>query len=126
LHRQPDLQPATTQPAKTVSVEDARRAAPRVVEPDEKAAKEDSSLYAHQQATQRASLGAIGWFLGASGEKPGNVAAIVILFCFAIIAWAYGTTNFTTDGESFFKLLAAMLGPIGLALGYLFGSSKRD
>jgi ABC-type multidrug transport system permease subunit len=112
-------------PPSLISVEAARRSEPTVVAPDARAKKEE---LLHAQATQKNDLGWVGVVLGSRSEKPGNVAAIVILFCFILIGVGFFMTDVRSggSGELFFKLLAALLGPVGLALGYLFGSSKRD
>jgi hypothetical protein len=69
--------------------------------------------------------GVIGRFLGSRSEKPGNVSSIVVLFCFLLIAIAFFKLDLTIQDELFLKIVSASFGIIGLALGYLFGSSDR-
>jgi hypothetical protein len=94
--------------------------------PDTLALEEQKNNHSH--AVQRTTQGLIGRVLGAGSEKAGNVAAIVILFSFIAlgVAFFFGAKPGESPlGESFFKLLAAFTGLVGLALGYLFGSDKK-
>jgi hypothetical protein len=105
-----------------VSAEEAREVTPQVPEPDKLAYQEKTHL--HEQALQKAELGTLGGWLGARSEKSGNIAFIVILFSFLMVFSSYWHENGAT--EAFFKVFSAMIGLIGLALGYLFGASARD
>ena len=71
------------------------------------------------QALQR---GWIGIALGTGAEKAGNVATLTIIACFLIILLLFAKTDMSTQFDQFYKMLTTMLGPVGLALGYLFGS----
>lgn len=108
-----------------VSEEQARTADPIVPAPSALAIAEANNN--HAVTVQRTSLGLIGKFLGAGSEKAGNVAAIVILFSFCAVAVAFfygGDGGKQRLDDAFFKVLSAFSGLIGLALGYLFGSSS--
>jgi len=79
---------------------------------------------AHAQKTLLAEQGWIGHILGSKAEKPGNVAAIVILLCFLLLGVGFHTMcHDAGNNEDFFKFVSIITGIIGLALGYLFGSS---
>lgn len=78
-----------------------------------------NSHEAYKLSIQR---GWIGVALGTGTEKAGNVATLVILACFIIILLLFAKTDFSTEFDPFFKTFSALLGPVGLALGYLFGS----
>lgn len=108
----------------TVSAEDARRAEPNVLEPDALAFKEAD--HAHAQAMQKAEHGSIGRLLGSRSEKPGNVASIVILLCFVFICLAFYRLDIQNMSDLFMKIVSASFSVVGLALGYLFGSSARN
>jgi len=106
-------------------VADARRADPKIRSPDELAIQEANN--AHAQATLWAEQGWIGHVLGSKTEKPGNVAAIVIFFCFILLVIGFCVLSHG-DGKSnedFFKFTSIITGIVGLALGYLFGSSSQ-
>ncbi len=73
------------------------------------------------QALQR---GWIGIALGTGGEKAGNVATLTIVACFIIILLLFVRTDMATQFEQFYKMLTTLLGPVELALGYLFGARE--
>jgi hypothetical protein len=128
-HPNSSASPATavngaSQPIGTVSAAQAAGVAPVIRAPDELALKELQQTNAHAQATQKAEQGWIGAIFGAKSEKSGNVAAFVIVLCFIFIFLA-AYREADAPSETFFKLLSPILGLIGLALGYLFGSSDR-
>lgn len=106
-----------------VTAEEARNVTPQAPEPDKRALQEQAQ-FLHQQATQKAELGTVGSWLGAKAEKAGNIAFIVIIFSFFMVFNAYWHEGGAT--ENFFKVFSAMIGLIGLALGYLFGSGGKD
>ena len=66
--------------------------------------------------------GLLGWCIGSGGEKAGNVATLTILGCFTFMLIAYFKMDLQKEFDAFFKLLTTLLGPVGLALGYLFGA----
>jgi hypothetical protein len=105
------------EPTKLVTAKEAREVEPVVPEPDKLALKEVEN--SHAQATHRAEQGWVGKICGSRGEKSGNIAFLVIVACFLLIGIALNSSGLT---EPFFKLLASLLGVIGLALGYLFGA----
>lgn len=105
---------------KIVSPEDARRAVP-VIRPADTLALEEMRN-AHEANKLSIQRGWIGIALGTGSEKAGNVATLVILACFVIILILFVKTDFSTQFDPFFKTFSALLGPVGLALGYLFGS----
>lgn len=108
----------------TVSPEQAAAVIPIIRPPDTLALQELNAANEHAQATQKAEQGWIGQLLGSKSEKSGNVAALVVLFCF-IFVFTAAWREAAVPTETFFKLLSPMIGLIGLALGYLFGSSDR-
>lgn len=116
----------TAHPDSTVSLDEARRADPRVRAPDALALEEERN--SHARATLLAEQGWIGHLLGSKSEKPGNVAAIVIFFCFVLLIIGFCVLshhNGKTSNEDFFKFTSIITGIIGIALGYLFGSSTN-
>lgn len=108
----------------TVSADAARLAEPNVLEPDGLAFREAD--HAHEQAMHKAEHGSIGRLLGSRSEKPGNVASIVILLCFVFIGLAFYRLDIQNMSDLFMKIVSASFSIIGLALGYLFGSSTRN
>ena len=98
----------------------ARRAEPTVRAPDELAIQEVANAHAKEMHTLQRGL--LGWCIGSGSEKAGNVATLTILGCLIFILFAFLRMNLQTEFESFYKLLTTLLGPVGLALGYLFGS----
>ncbi|WP_206742491.1 hypothetical protein [Rhizobium grahamii] len=50
---------------------------------------------------------------------------MAIVASFALVMIAFFRFDFATQFELFFKILTTMLGPVGLALGYLFGSKEK-
>ena len=106
----------------TVSEDAARRAEPTVPEPDPLALEEARNN--HARGMHHLQRGLIGWCVGTGSEKPGNVATLAIIASFAIILIGFFKFDLQKEFESFYKLLTTLLGPVGLALGYLFGSSK--
>ena len=111
-------------PPETVSPEQAEAVTPKIPAPDDLALQELKASNGHVQAIQQAEQGLIGLLLGSKSEKSGNVAFLVIFFCFVFIFCAAWRET-AAPTETFFKLLSPMTGLIGLALGYLFGSSER-
>jgi hypothetical protein len=113
--QQPDL----------VTPNQARTVEPTIPAPDDIARKELE--FWHAQRTQEAEQGWIGKAFGSKTEKPGNIAALVVLLSFLMIFAAYGISALNgkdPSSESFFKITSTFLGVVGLALGYLFGSSS--
>lgn len=107
-----------------VSVADARRAEPTVRPPDELALEEMKNN--HAVRTHRMQRGLVGLVVGTGPEKAGNVATVAIVASFGLVMTAFFRFDFATQFELFFKILTTMLGPIGLALGYLFGSKDKS
>ncbi|EPE98633.1 hypothetical protein RGCCGE502_09410 [Rhizobium grahamii CCGE 502] len=79
----------------------------------------------HAARTHRMQRGLIGLIVGTGPEKAGNVATVAIVASFALVMIAFFRFDFATQFELFFKILTTMLGPVGLALGYLFGSKEK-
>ena len=77
----------------------------------------------HARTTHKQERGWVGALCGTRGEKSGNVAFLVIVACFVLIAVGLHSVGMT---EVFFKFLGALLGVIGLALRYLFGAHNRQ
>jgi hypothetical protein len=124
LQDPPDPQQSPPQSDLRVSASEARVTQP-VVPPPTKSTEKELEFW-HAQRTQKAEQGWVGWVFGSKYEKPGNIAAIVVLLSFFFLFWSfYHLYTPTILPETFFKVLAAFMGVIGLALGYLFGSSHR-
>lgn len=104
-----------------VTANEARAVEPVIPEPDKLALQEEE--HSHAEAIHRQERGWVGIICGSRGEKSGNVAFMVIVACFILIGCAMYSASMT---EPFFKLLSALLGVVGLALGYLFGSHTRQ
>ena len=68
--------------------------------------------------------GIVGWIFGSGFEKPGNAAILSIFTFLMLIVIAFFRIDIKADAEVFYKLLTTMLGPVGLALGYLFGAKR--
>jgi hypothetical protein len=115
---EPDEEP------KLISVEDARRAEPIIRPPDNLAAEELKN--SHAEKTHRMQRGIIGLIVGTGPEKAGNVATLAIVASFGLVLIAFFKFDFSTQFELFYKILTTMLGPVGLALGYLFGSKDKQ
>ncbi len=115
----------STKPEKTefVSLEDAQRAEPTVLPPDPLAMQELQNT--HSRDMQNLHRGWVGAFIGSGPEKPGNTAVLVIVVCFFFIAGLAFQFDLDKQFDSFYKLLTTLFGPIGLALGYLFGSKEK-
>lgn len=121
-----------------LSPSEARAVEPSIPAPDSLAREELKANSALR--SQRQDQGVIGWIFGSRLEKPGNIAAVVIFLSFALIFlvyWRAGITETVVNNvvtqvrseplsEPFFKLFSALAGIIGLALGYLFGSSNKN
>lgn len=107
-----------------VSKDDARKAEPVVREPDQLALEELRN--SHARDMNKNQRGAIGWMFGSGLEKSGNAAILSIVVFLALIVCAFFKFDLSKDSDAFYKLLTTLLGPIGLALGYLFGSKKSD
>ena len=109
-----------------VTVDAARRAEPVVREPDALALKESDN--AHAQAVQKNERGWVGVVMGTKAEKAGNIASVVILFSFIIIAFGFFKVDMKNTGEydSFLKLVGVFSSIVSGALGYLFGASQKE
>lgn len=103
-----------------ITEDQARKTEPVVREPDALALKEQQNN--HDKAMAGLHRGWIGWLVGSGPEKSGNVATLTIFACFLIILIAFMKFDFNTQFESFFKIMTSVFGPVGLALGYLFGA----
>jgi hypothetical protein len=77
----------------------------------------------HARATHEHERGWVGALCGTRGEKSGNVAFLVIVSCFILIAVGLHSVGMTA---AFFKFLGAPLGIISLTLRYLFGAHNRQ
>lgn len=107
-------------PPETVSPEEARRAEPVVRAADPLALEEMRN--SHQATLLSIQRGWIGIALGTGPEKSGNVATLTIFACFVLIILLFLKTDMGTQFDQFYKMLTTLLAPVGLALGYLFGS----
>lgn len=106
-----------------VSVDEARRSEPIVAAPDSLAIKELDHF--HSMEMHNLHRGFLGAIVGSGPEKPGNTAIIVIVFCFVFISVAGFKLDLDKQFDQFYKLITTLLGPVGLALGYLFGSREK-
>jgi hypothetical protein len=93
---------------------------PAIQEPDTLALEE--ARLEHERTLHKADKGWIGHLCGSRNEKPGNVAFLVILGSFLLVCAAMYENGLS---EPFFKFLTVLLGVVGTALGYLFGSQTR-
>jgi len=107
-----------------VRVEDIETA--EVPEPSQSVsrANNEQAMFAHEQNMQKSKLGWVGAIWGSKAEKPGNIAAIVLIVLLIFV----GATlwNFSNLGSEFSDVLALLMSTITLILGYLFGSSSKD
>jgi hypothetical protein len=103
-----------------VTEEQARKSEPIVPQPDSLALEEIKNNHAKNMAGLH--RGVIGWCVGSGPEKAGNVATLTIIASFLLIVCAFFKFDFSAQFDFFYKILTTLLGPIGLALGYLFGS----
>lgn len=106
-----------------VSEDKARRAKPEVREPDQLAMQEMQN--SHSRNMETLLRGWVGACIGSGPEKSGNTAFLVIVLCFFFIAIAAFRFDLDKQFDNFYKLLTTLLAPIGLALGYLFGSKEK-
>lgn len=105
---------------------------PDIPVPDALALQEGRNQHEHKLELTK--QGQLGRLFGSGVEKSGNVAALVIVFSFALLTFALLTIVFfyskapeqSGTEEFFFKLLSPVASLITLALGYLFGSSGGD
>lgn len=107
------------EPIKLAKPREAREVEAVVPEPDKLALKELEN--AHARATQKFETGWVGVVCGSRGEKAGNIAFLTILICLLTIIGSVVAFGLT---EQFFKLLAALVSVITLALGYIFGATS--
>jgi hypothetical protein len=105
-----------------VTEDQARKSEPVVREPDPLAIEELKNNHTKNMASLH--RGFVGSCVGSGPEKAGNVATLTIVACFLMIVGSFLKFDFATQFDSFFKVLTTALGPIGLALGYLFGSKE--
>ena len=88
-------------------------------------AKNELASFAHEENMHKSRLGWVGAIWGSKSEKPGNVAAIVLLVLLAFVGAII--CNHKALGDLFSDTLALMMSTVTLILGYLFGSnSSRD
>jgi hypothetical protein len=106
-----------------VDPEAARGVEPTVRQPDAMALAEVKN--AHEAGMHKMQRGVVGWLVGTGPEKAGNVATLSIVASFGLVMVAFFKFDFGTQFELFYKILTTMLGPVGLALGYLFGSKDN-
>ncbi|WVT73331.1 hypothetical protein QM996_17920 [Sinorhizobium chiapasense] len=105
-----------------MSIEDARRVEPTVRAPDALALEEMKNN--HAAGMHKMQRGLVGLVVGTGPEKAGNVATLAIVASFALVMISFFKFDFGTQFDLFYKILTTMLGPVGLALGYLFGSKE--
>lgn len=111
-------------PPTTVQSSDiAEAATPEPTDPT--MARNEAALFAHEQTMHKSKLGWVGAIWGSKSEKPGNVAAIVLIILLIFIGIIL--LKHTALGDLFSDTLALMMSTVTLILGYLFGSSSsRD
>jgi len=86
-------------------------------------AKDERALFAHEESMQKSKLGLVGAIWGSKSEKPGNVAAIVLIVLLVFIG--YVLYNHKEWAELFSDTIALLMSTVTLILGYLFGSSSN-
>ena len=100
---------------------------PDIPVPDALALQEGRNQHEHKLELTK--QGQLGRLFGSGVEKSGNVAALVIVLSFALLAVVFFYSKAPDESgteEVFFKLLSPVASLITLALGYLFGSSGGD
>ena len=90
-----------------VTVEDIENA--DVPEPSNSGAvaRSEEAMFAHEQTMQKSKLGIVGAVWGSKAEKPGNIAAIVLLILLAFVGGVL--FNYHRWGEAFSDILALSL-----------------
>ena len=107
------------------SVEPSDIAEANTPEPlDNSMARSEIAQFAHQETMQKSKLGWVGGIWGSRSEKPGNVAAIVLVILLVFVGWLLW--NHEKLGEIFSDTLALMMSTVTLILGYLFGSTSKS
>jgi hypothetical protein len=75
--------------------------------------------FAHHDKSKLRQIGWIGRIVGDRDEKPGNIAFMTILVCFALLViLAYAPAK---DGMSFKESFGFLTNVLTLTLGYLYG-----
>lgn len=80
-----------------------------------------------QLKSQRIARGAMGWFLGVGGEKPGNLVAFAIITACVMVV-LIGLLPFHADvpRRELIMLIATIIpGALGYYFGYLTGSRSE-
>jgi len=90
---------------------------------DPSMARNEIASFAHEESMHKSKLGWVGAIWGSKSEKPGNVAAIVLI----VLLFFIGAIIFNHEalGDLFSDTLALMMSTVTLILGYLFGSSSN-
>jgi hypothetical protein len=89
--------------------------------------KKEGEYLAHEQEYFKKELGWLGKPFGGKNEKPGNISALVIVFCFL----AMGAVYFSPPKDlgpviSVERIFSGLTSLVTLILGYLFGSSDKN
>jgi len=87
--------------------------------------KNEEALFAHERERFKKELGWLGMPFGGRAEKPGNISALVVVLCFAGLAFVYYAPPTAASGVTLDRLFGGLTSIITLVLGYLFGSNDR-
>jgi hypothetical protein len=85
----------------------------------------DSDRAAHEHNMRKLELGYVGLIFGGGSEKSGNIALITIIIVFLLLLFIFYRIGVAANGDLLIKIASPLLSIITLALGYLFGSSRK-
>ena len=89
--------------------------------PDQEA-KDEARNFEHVENIQRTNLGWIGRILGSQSEKPGNIAAVLLILLMVYLSFL----TFKLDEGLHPDIVSSTFSVLTLILGYVFGSSRRE
>ena len=115
---------AEKEKSESVSIERISTAPVEV--PDEASLREaQKEMQQLQHQTFKSELGWLGRPFGGRNEKPGNISALVIVFCFVAMACVYFLPHEMEHGITIRDAWQTLMSVVTLILGYLFGSNDR-
>lgn len=85
----------------------------------------DADRASHEYKMRGLEIGWIGRPFGGGAEKSSNIAMLTIFICLFVAALLCYHYDLLKQSEIFSKLVSPFLNIATLALGYLFGSSKK-
>ena len=116
----------TSAEEETISLDDIVNAPKESTDAPKGLAKKELDLLGAEAQKFKDELGWIGKPFGGRSEKPGNISALVIVFCFISMVIVYLKPPTAEYGVTFERLFGALTSIITLILGYLFGSNDRE